>query len=117
MSKRNKSRSSRIIKKRKKAIVTHTDTDNGATEGKTRVKPLAKVVQGEKKLDSPILIAGFPGAGLVGSISTSYIINKLHMNQIACVESQFIVPGVIYAQGKLRHPFSLCIIYWLKASR
>lgn len=107
MSKRNKSRSSRIIKRRKKAIVTHTDTDNGTTEGKTRVKPLAKVVQGEKKLDSPILIAGFPGAGLVGSISTSYIINKLHMNQIACVESQFIVPGVIYAEGKLRHPFRL----------
>jgi uncharacterized protein len=107
LSKANKSRSSRIIKRRKKAILTHTDTDNGATEGKTRVKPLAKVVQGEKKLDSPILIAGFPGAGLVGSISTSYIINKLHMNQIACVESQFIVPGVIYAEGKLRHPFRL----------
>jgi two-component SAPR family response regulator len=26
------------------------------------------------------------------------------MSQIACVESQFIVPGVIYAEGKLRHP-------------
>jgi uncharacterized protein len=30
------------------------------------------------------------------------------MNQIACVESQFIVPGVIYAEGKLRHP---CRVY------
>jgi uncharacterized protein len=29
------------------------------------------------------------------------------MNQIACVESEYIVPGVIYAQGKLRHPFRL----------
>jgi uncharacterized protein len=29
------------------------------------------------------------------------------MNQIACVESEFIVPGVIYAEGKLRHPFRL----------
>lgn len=43
----------------------------------------------------------------MGSISTSYIITKLHMNQIACVESEFIVPGVIYAEGKLRHPFRL----------
>jgi uncharacterized protein len=94
-----------MIKRREKAIVTHTDVDDGVTEGKTRIKPLAKVVQGKKKLDSPILIAGFPGPGLVGSISTSYIINKLDMNQIACVESQFIVPGVIYAEGKLRHPF------------
>jgi uncharacterized protein len=76
-------------------------------EGKTTIKPLAKIIQVKKKLYSPILIAGFPGAGLVGSISTSYIINRLHMNQIACVESEFIVPGVIYAEGKLRHPFRL----------
>jgi len=76
-------------------------------EGKTTIKPLAKIIQVKKKLNSPILIAGFPGAGLVGSISTSYIINRLHMNQIACVESEFIVPGVIYVEGKLRHPFRL----------
>jgi len=29
------------------------------------------------------------------------------MEQIACVESEFVVPGVIYAEGKLRHPFRL----------
>ncbi len=52
-------------------------------------------------------IAGFPGPGLVGSISTSYMIDKLNMRQIACVESQYISPGVIYTEGKLRHPFRL----------
>jgi uncharacterized protein len=107
LSKQNKLGSSRIMRKREKAIATHLDIDNGITKGKTRIKPLPKVVQGKKKLNSPILIAGFPGPGLVGSISTSYIINKLHMNQIACVESEFIVPGVIYTEGKLRHPFRL----------
>lgn len=107
MSRRNKSSSSRPLQRREKAIATHSDVDNGASYGKTRIKPLAKVVEGKKKLHSPILIAGFPEAGLVGSISTSYIIDKLHMNQIACVESEYIVPGVIYAQGKLRHPFRL----------
>ena len=107
MSRRNKSSSSRPLKRREKAIATHSDVDKGARYGKTRIKPLAKVVEGKKKLHSPILIAGFPEAGLVGSISTSYIIDKLHMNQIACVESEFIIPGVIYAQGKLRHPFRL----------
>src|SRR5918996_1054019 len=86
---------------------THNDKDKSITEGKTTVRPLAKVTQKKKRLDSPILIAGFPGPGLVGSISTSYIINRLHMEQIACVESEFIVPGVIYAEGKLRHPFRL----------
>ena len=53
-----------------------------------------------------ILIAGFPGPGLVGSISTSYIIDKLNMHQIACVESEYISPGVIYVDGKLKAPFS-----------
>lgn len=87
---------------------THTDIDRGTTGFETRIKPLANIVQGKNNLDSPILIAGFPGTGLVGSISTSYIINKLRMDQIACVESQYIVPGVIYAEGKLRHP---CRVY------
>ena len=54
-----------------------------------------------------MLIAGFPGPGLVGSIGTSFIIETLGMRQIACVESEFIVPGVIYVGGKLRHPFRL----------
>jgi uncharacterized protein len=104
----NKSGSTKIMRRtEEKASDTHLDIDNGTINGKTRVKPLAKIVQRKKKLNSPILIAGFPGAGLVGSISTSYIINKLHMNQMACVESEFIVPGVIYAEGKLRHPFRL----------
>ena len=86
----------------------HSDIDNFRTfESKTRVKPLSKVVQRNKKLNAPILIAGFPGPGLVGSISTSYIIDKLNMYQIACVESEHIAPGVIYVGGKLRHPFRL----------
>ena len=81
--------------------------DKLVTEGKTIVRQIAKVIQKKKRLDSPILIAGFPGPGLVGLISTSYIINRLHMEQIACVESEYIGPGVIYAEGKLRHPFRL----------
>lgn len=106
MPKRNNSRSLRTTRSAE-GYIPHADVDNSITGGKTKIIPLARVVQGTKKLHSPILIAGFPGAGLVGSISTSYIINKLRMNQIACVESEFIVPGVIYAEGRLRHPFRL----------
>ena len=60
-----------------------------------------------KNLDKPTLIAGFPGPGLVGSISTNYIIDTLKMHQIACIESEYIAPSVIYIGGKLRHPFRL----------
>ena len=63
--------------------------------------------EGPVKLNNPLLIAGFPGPGLIGSISTSFIIEPLRMRQIACVESEFIMPGVIYVGGKLRHPFRL----------
>ena len=94
----------------KTIATTHRDIDNNHAieiQSKTRVKPLSKVIQRNKKLNSPILIAGFPGPGLVGSISTSYIIDKLNMYQIACVESEHIAPGVIYVGGKLRHPFRL----------
>jgi uncharacterized protein len=63
--------------------------------------------EGPVKLNNPLLIAGFPGPGLIGSISTSFIIESLRMRQIACVESEFIMPGVIYVGGKLRHPFRL----------
>jgi uncharacterized protein len=92
-----------------KSIATaHRDINNDRIfESQTRVKPLSKIIQRNKKLNSPILIAGFPGPGLVGSISTSYIIDKLEMYQIACVESEHIAPGVIYVGGKLRHPFRL----------
>jgi uncharacterized protein len=92
----------------KTVATAHRDIGNDyTTVTKTRVKPLSKVIQRSKKLKSPILIAGFPGPGLVGSISTSYIIDKLNMYQIACVESEHIAPGVIYVGGKLRHPFRL----------
>jgi uncharacterized protein len=73
----------------------------------TNIKEIRISPMGIKNLDKPTLIAGFPGPGLVGSISTGYIIDTLKMHQIACIESECIAPGVIYVGGKLRHPFRL----------
>src|ERR671911_338309 len=91
----------------------------GAPTGNARVGPMSgnrpateinstiSRKEGPVKLNNPLLIAGFPGPGLIGSISTSFIIESLRMRQIACVESEFIMQGVIYVGGKLRHPFRL----------
>ncbi|MGI0044783.1 MAG: proteasome assembly chaperone family protein, partial [Nitrososphaeraceae archaeon] len=82
----------------------------GSLRGDWRTTEINSTISGKErpiKLNSPLLIAGFPGPGLVGSISTSFIIETLELRQIACVESEFIVPGVIYVGGKLRHPFRL----------
>jgi uncharacterized protein len=66
----------------------------------------------------PVLIVGFSGIGLVGSMCTNYIIEKKSMHQIAFVDSEHIIPAAIYIGGKLRHPFriyaddkkALCVI-------
>ena len=76
------------------------DKDITTNDGKTFVRTTHKFIDNKLKLNEPILIAGFPGPGLVGSISTNYIIDKLNMHQIACIESPFIIPGVIYTGGK-----------------
>jgi uncharacterized protein len=72
-------------------------------DGKTSLFSLPNTI----KLKNPLLIAGFPGPGLVGSISINYVIKKLDMQQIFCFESEFIVPGVIFMDGKLHHPFRI----------
>lgn len=74
-------------------------------EGRTKIRP----VESSRKigLKDAILVAGFPGPGLVGSMSASYIIEQEKMHQIAYVDSDFIMPGVMYIGGKLRHPFRI----------
>ena len=44
---------------------------------------------------------------MVGAMSASYIIEQLNMHQIAYIDSEFVMPSVIYIGGKLRHPFRL----------
>ncbi|MGC2427159.1 MAG: PAC2 family protein [Nitrososphaeraceae archaeon] len=52
-------------------------------------------------------MVAFPGPCMVGSIAANYIIEQLRMHQIAFVDSEFIIPGIIYIGGKLRHPFRI----------
>ena len=82
-------------------MVQHTKFSS--YDGKTSLFSLPNTI----KLKNPLLIAGFPGPGLVGSISINYVIKKLDMQQIFCFESEFIVPGVIFMDGKLHHPFRI----------
>jgi uncharacterized protein len=71
----------------------------------TTIRPVARN-QGIN-LNDAVLIAGFPGPGLVGSMSANYIIEQQKMHQIAYVDSDFITPGVIFIGGRLRHPFRI----------
>ncbi|MGA9152148.1 MAG: PAC2 family protein [Candidatus Nitrosopolaris sp.] len=94
--------------------VTTKAEDKIVTDGRTAVKPLPNQHIQKRymnsKLDYPILIAGFfPFSlpGVEGSISTNYIVEQLHMHQISYVESEFIMPALIYTGGNLRYPFRI----------
>ena len=58
-------------------------------------------------LKSPIIFAGFVGAGLVGPLSIGYMIEKLKMKEIANLRSRHLPPSTVFMQGRLRHPFRL----------
>ena len=75
----------------------------------TRIRLVSSKMRGYKKIDlnNPTIVCSFPGAGMVGSICTGYIIEQLKLHQIAFVDSRFTLPGVIYIGEKLRHPFRL----------
>jgi uncharacterized protein len=85
--------------------------DQLVTDGKTTVRPiqneLIKKRYANSKLTYPVLLAGFSGPGMIGSICTNYIIEHLQMHQISYVDSEFILPAVIYIGGNLRHPFRI----------
>ena len=59
----------------------------------------------ETVLKSPIIFAGFVGAGLVGPLSVGYVIDKLKMEEIGYLRSRHLPPSTVFMQGRLRHPF------------
>ena len=59
------------------------------------------------RLNSPIVFAGFVGAGLVGPLSVGYMIDKLGMQEIGYLKSKHLPPSTVFMQGRLRHPFRL----------
>src|SRR5690606_27442359 len=85
------------------------NNDNNDNNDNNASKTVIRLVERNQgiKLNDAILIAGFPGPGIVGAMSASYIIEQQEMHQIAYVDSDFITPGVIYIGGRLRHPFRI----------
>ncbi len=67
-----------------------------------------KVVEFEKmQFNNPVIFGGFVGPGLVGLVTTGYMIEKLSLHEIAHIRSQHIPPVVVFVGAKLRHPFRM----------
>ncbi|MGH9988772.1 MAG: proteasome assembly chaperone family protein, partial [Nitrososphaeraceae archaeon] len=100
----------KIIETKQSEKSEYRNDASTTTDGRTSIRYVHDFDKHDRiKSNNAVLVAGFSGPGLVGSIGANYIIEKLGMHQIACVDSEFIVPGVIYIGGKLRHPFRLYI--------
>lgn len=68
--------------------------------------PEAEVFEIKKReLKSPVIFAGFVGAGLVGPVAINHIIEKLGMDEIAVMRSKYLPPSTVFMRGRLRHPF------------
>ncbi len=67
-----------------------------------------KVIDLEKAhYQNPIIFGGFVGPGLVGLVTTGYLIEKLNLREVAHVRSQHIPPVAVFVGAKLRHPFRI----------
>jgi len=57
-----------------------------------------------EKPEKPIIVQGFAGAGLVGSIVTEYLINAPEVRTIGHIFFEKMAPIVVVHEGKLLHP-------------
>ncbi len=74
------------------------------SDGYTKVLPVTnrKIV-----LERPVMIAGFPDSGMIGSVTINHIIEQLNMHQIAYIESQHVMPAAIFIGKRFRHAFRI----------
>lgn len=61
----------------------------------------------DKKPKNPIVIEGFPGFGLIGTIATEFLIEKLNAELIGTFEFEELSPTLAIHQGELMHPMSV----------
>ena len=68
--------------------------------------PDAEVFEtGKVEMNSPIVFAGFVGAGLVGTIAINHMIREMGMKEIGVMRSRYLPPSTVFMRGRLRHPF------------
>jgi|SRR5690606_12491887 len=73
-------------------------------DGNTKILP---VTNQNIVLERPVMIAGFPDSGMIGSVTINHIIEQLNMHQIAYIESQHVMPAAIFIGKRFRHAFRI----------
>lgn len=66
---------------------------------------MAEVIDtGDVDLEEPLLIEGFPGVGLVGTIATQYLYDNLELEQVAKIGSEDFPPVAVIKEGTVKLP-------------
>ncbi|PIO00309.1 hypothetical protein COT72_01230 [archaeon CG10_big_fil_rev_8_21_14_0_10_43_11] len=66
-----------------------------------------RIVSKKPKTKAPIIIEGFPGVGLVGSIASKYLTQKLDAKQIGHIESPHLPPLSFIQDGDVYNPIRI----------
>lgn len=66
-----------------------------------------RIVSKEIKLKNPIVIEGFQGTGLVGTLAAQYLAKKLNMKQIGRIESEDLPPIALMSDGEIKFPIRI----------
>jgi uncharacterized protein len=65
---------------------------------------LVKIINEPLKSKNPLVIAGFPGIGLVGNITCQHVIEELEMKYIGSVDSKYFPPLAVLFNGIITMP-------------
>jgi uncharacterized protein len=57
-------------------------------------------VESEPSVDSPALVEGLPGVGLVGKITTDHLVDTFDMDYVASIECEGVPPVAIYDDAR-----------------
>ena len=55
----------------------------------------------------PVMIIGFTGTGMIGTIITNELVNQLEMDPVGYVLSEDLPPITLFYDGELHHPFRI----------
>lgn len=66
-----------------------------------------RIVSKKPKIQNSVIILGFPGVGLVGSIASKYLTQKLNAKQIGYIESPHLPPLCFIQEGDIYNPIRI----------
>ncbi len=70
---------------------------------------MLKVIVHPKKVNiqNPVVLTGFQGTGLVGSIALQYLVKKMNAKQIGYVDTNELPPIALLVDGEIQHPIRI----------